>query len=205
MHLPGANSQHKKQALGTVGVLTRWGTGVHPPSLRVKFCGRRGLQGGTSGSLQPGQTGPLLPRRAHVSRSTFALRLRAGSGDSGQSPGFRREAARGAHPRAAPLRPSAPSAARPGRLRPVRGRGLAHARGRPEKGARTSSRSAEELPYQSAGQNRLHFRGRPSYSSRATAGGFLKRERRHRRTRTAAPQRGRADGRRTNAARRRRA
>lgn len=138
----------------------------HPLSLRVKFCGRRGLQGGT-----PGQNGPRPPRRAHVSRSTLALRLRAGSGDSGLSPGFRRKAVRGAHPRAVPQPPTAPSPA-------VRAVGGARAgawpgtRPRPERGARTSSRQRNYRASPCV-RTELISGGLPSYSSSATTGGFL--------------------------------
>lgn len=125
-----------------------------PPSLTwSKVLWERGLRVGTAGSPQPGPTRPQPQRRAHVSRSTFAPRLWAGSGDSEPSTGFRRKAARGAHPgveergpacprrRVPPVRPPAPSAGLCG--------GVAwHTLAAGDGGAYLSA-AAEELPCQS--------------------------------------------------------
>lgn len=123
MHLNGVNSQHDKETglrnSRDPYALVNW----RPPSLTSSKV----FRGETAGSLQPGQTRPQPPRRAHVSGSTFALRLGAGSGDSGLSAGFRGKAARGAHPRAQARGPAAPPRRVPAVRAPggpLRGRGL---------------------------------------------------------------------------------
>lgn len=137
MHLNGANSQHKKQAWGTAGVLTHWGTGVHPLSLRVKFLWEKGAPRRNAGLRTAGPN--RSPATETRPRQPFHLRP---EGDSGPAPaiqgwlrpGFRRKAVRAeptlARSRSYPHRHRAESR-RPRPLsRPVRGRGLAHARGR---------------------------------------------------------------------------
>ena len=145
------------------------------------FCGRRGLQGGTPGSPQPGQTGPQPPRRAHVSRSTFARRETLGrlrrlrEGCAPASGGKRWARSLPSRGPAAPPTATAPSpAVRGSPARPCGGVAW-HTPAAGEGGAYLVA--AEELPGQSAGRHRAHFLGLPSYSSSANYRRLLKPER----------------------------